>query len=161
MAKKNGFSMVELLMGMLVSSVLALVVGTTLVFTYKAWIANNLSVQSQDDYMIALELIGEAVRESRLSDIRIGGQSFADNTAASGEELTLLANAVRPTGITVRKEGDRLVVLPEGYALVNAGVVNVRFEFDADYNTVEVALQIARAGQLHNTTVFDTYSPRN
>ena len=158
---KQGFTIVELMVGMLVSAMLALVVGTTLVFTYKAWVANNISVKSQNDYTISLELIGKAVRESRLSDIRISGKSYADDSTASGDELVLLANDVRPADITVRKTGDRLVVQPSGLVLVEEGLVNVDFEFDPKYNTVEVAVQIARPGQLHNTTVFNTYSPRN
>lgn len=146
-------------MAMLAGSVLVLIIGTMLVSVVTAWVTNSDEVKQQEDASIALFVIGRDIRESSISDIRIGGSSFSPG--GSGNLLEFAANGTTRSNRTwVAVSGNRLLYQPDGFILVNEGVNHFSATFNSD-TSIDIALHLQGGGRVGDTTLNATFFPRN
>ena len=104
----SGFSVIELLLVISAASVLALTIGTVVVFTWKGWQQARVSVEMQREMSMSLRVIAREVRESDPADLS-GGTSLdctSGTFAKSGDNLTfgnlnLVAGRLRNFSATV------------------------------------------------------------
>jgi len=122
--KRKGFSIVELLVGMIAGAILALTAGTIIFYGYLAWRRNSDAVDLQRDGTAAMQMLSRRLREASASDVtvlpeRITIQTtnapisfYRDNndleydpdTGSAGDEVTIIAGRVAtfaPTNLTV------------------------------------------------------------
>ncbi|VGO17545.1 hypothetical protein PDESU_06142 [Pontiella desulfatans] len=87
--KRSGFSLVEMMVAILASSILALTVGSILYFSWMAWMQHNDSVSMQRDVSLTMKLIADEVRETPIEDISVGGSLQGAHGAfvVSGNDL--------------------------------------------------------------------------
>lgn len=67
--QRQGFSLVELMAGMLAASVLALTIGTMLFHAYDAWDDNHAAVNLHRDGQHAMDLMTRAIRNAAVTNI--------------------------------------------------------------------------------------------
>jgi Tfp pilus assembly protein PilW len=79
--QSDGFTIVELMVGMLAFSVLVLVVGSMLVFGLLGWRDSKESASMQRDAVIAMNIIAREIRNSSIDEVSGDGNSI--NFAAS------------------------------------------------------------------------------
>ena len=63
--RRAGFTLIELMMAMLAGAIMALVVGSILVFGYQGWADNNRKVELQRDASLAMEAVGRQLRQAK------------------------------------------------------------------------------------------------
>ena len=87
-----GFTMVELLVALVASSILAITAGITLVYAYSGWRRNNAAVELQRDATLAMYRLSRAVRGASANDVTtpLAGQS--------AERLTIQTTEFRVDG---------------------------------------------------------------
>lgn len=81
-SKKQGFSLIELMVAMVAFSVLTLVVGTLIVYSWMGWRDHTESVNMQRDAMIAMRIMAKEIRSSNISEVS-GNEDSIDFTAIS------------------------------------------------------------------------------
>lgn len=143
--RHGGFTLVELLVGIMSFSILALVIGGMLVFAFSSWRYNNREVEIQRDASLAMETIARLIREAPR-----WGVSTATNSiyfSADGE-----------TNITAR--GNQLLLNPGEIPLVRDSVLNFSAASLND-GSVRVILQQYDDAAGHNITLSGVYMPRN
>lgn len=88
--KRSGFSLVELMAGMLAASIVALSVGSILYFSWVSWKRNNDSVNMQRDASLAMRVLAKEIRSSKMSDIETGSYLKCSNATFNrvGSDLT-------------------------------------------------------------------------
>jgi len=92
---KQGFTVTELLLAVLATAIMALAVGSVLVYIWKGWIRHAASVEMQRDATLAMRIISREVRRTDIDNIAAGATLTCVNTngtfvfAASGRNLTL------------------------------------------------------------------------
>lgn len=92
---REGFTLVELLVGMLAVGMLSLVVGAMLFFGWKSWRVNNASVEMQRDTSLAMRVIAREIRRTPINQITVGTSLTCVNTngtyvfSQSGGDLNL------------------------------------------------------------------------
>lgn len=126
----DGFTVVELLVGMLASSILALSVGAVLTYGWQAWTKNRESIAMQRNAMIAIRTIEHRVRNS-----------VQGNVQATTDGLTF-TNGVENFLFSDINFGSDIILLSGECALSN-GAASVSFtlqtgngEHTAEYNTI-------------------------
>ena len=67
--QRSGFTVMELMVGMIAFSVMVLVVGSMLVFGWLGWRRSAESVAMQRDAVIAMNMIAKEIRMSNLGEI--------------------------------------------------------------------------------------------
>lgn len=67
--QSKGFTVVELMVGMLAMSVMVLVVGSMLFYGWLGWRRSMESVGMQRDALIAMETIAKEIRSSNISEV--------------------------------------------------------------------------------------------
>lgn len=149
-AKKQGFTLVEMMVAIIAGAVLALTVGIILVSAYVSWVHNTDSVKMQNDASLAFMVIGREVRESSLSDITI---------SADGKRLDFAANSVRPSPVSVSVSGKKIVSSPSGFALVEDWVDS--FSASTSNGLVDVTLRLRGGRRESQTSVSASFVPRN
>ncbi len=159
--KNYGFSLIEMMVALLAGVVLALLVGSMIVFSYMAWAHNTDAVKVQDDGSVAMIMIGREIRESGINDILIDGVSFADNPFASGSRLDFSANAVRPASSLITVVGDKLIHRPAEFVLVEDWLNDSTARFNPNGPSVDILLHIRGGNRMNETIIIDTFSPRN
>jgi len=60
--KNKGFTLVELMAGVIMSAILAITIGMMLYFSYSNWRTNSEAIELQRDATIAMEMISRAIR---------------------------------------------------------------------------------------------------
>ena len=113
-SRKQGFTIVELLVVSLASSVLALTAGLMLMISYRAWISNGKYVDLQRDISLTQTIADKWVREAAHWDVAAtndelvivtptatrrlysdsGSLFFDPDTSSPGDELTVSSNRV-------------------------------------------------------------------
>ena len=124
----QGFTLVELLVATLASSVLALTVGIMLMISYRAWMANRNYVDLQRDISLTQTVMDKWVREASHWEVTVtnsqvlivtstgsrrlysdaGSLLFDPDTESAGDELVVSSNRVTsfnavgtPLGVTI------------------------------------------------------------
>ena len=103
----RGFSIVELLMGMLASSILALAIGSVMVYVWTGWVRNSASVEMQRDSTLAMRTIAREIRRTPVQNIDDGVSLTCLNTngtfvfTESGRNL-------------IRQQGGSSIILARG-----------------------------------------------
>jgi hypothetical protein len=81
--------MVELLLGMLAASIMALAVGSILYYAWVSWVQSNAAVEMQRDASLSMRIIAKEVRRTPVSGITDGTSLTCVNTGGS---FTFLSN---------------------------------------------------------------------
>jgi prepilin-type N-terminal cleavage/methylation domain-containing protein len=106
-----GFTMVELLVTLAATSILAITAGITLIYSYSGWCRNNAAVELQREATLAMYRLSRAVRGASATDVTtpLAGQSAGQLTIPPTEfrvnEKHLLYDP--DTGI----DGDEVVIV--------------------------------------------------
>lgn len=79
-ALKSGFGLVEMMVAALATSILALIVGSMLVFGWTGWKRYNDSVAMQRDSSLALRRIAKEIRRTPMANITVGSTLICINT---------------------------------------------------------------------------------
>ena len=87
-----GFTMVELMVALVAASFLAIIAGTTLVYSHLGWRRNNAAMELQRDATLAMYRLSRAVRGASANDVTtpLAGQS--------AERLTIQTTEFRVDG---------------------------------------------------------------
>ncbi|MEE9369728.1 MAG: type II secretion system protein [Pontiella sp.] len=116
--KKQGFTLVELLMAAVVMAVLVTAIGSVMYYSYLGWLNNTRSVNMKRDAYIAMEQIAREIRNSDITDIThdSSGIYFSQVSPARTYAINILAAdiAVFPnvniSGFTAQSIGDAVEV---------------------------------------------------
>lgn len=161
-SRKSGFTLIELMVSALVGAVLALTVGSMIVFGYIAWSNNSQAVKIQNDTSLAMTALGRYIRESNINDLLIDGVSFSSDSGALGSRVDFAANSVRPGNAVIAESNGQLILQPEGLVLVDAGsLVDFTAQFNPEGPKVEVRLVVDGARGVADATIRSTFTPRN
>ena len=76
------FTLVELISGMLMVSILSLTAGSMLVFGYKAWATNGKAIEVQRDATHAMDMMSRAVRQAAPTNITVDPTAMKMDTPA-------------------------------------------------------------------------------
>lgn len=108
----KGFTIVELMVAALISSIMAITVGSMLYYSYLAWSRNRDTVEMQRDATISMDMIARAIRPAYGADVQasgstltVGSKSFYVNSgnlwydpdtdpAISGDEVEIVYGKV-------------------------------------------------------------------
>lgn len=83
---KKGFTIVELMVGMLAFSVMALVVATMLIYGWRGWVRSRELVSMQREASLSMLMIVKEIRNSTYAGITDGsGISFSDTGSSFSE----------------------------------------------------------------------------
>lgn len=77
--KSTGFTVIELMIGMLAMAVMALTVGSMLYFGWLGWRRSNEIVNMQRDASLALRVMAKEIRMSSIDDIIEGNPLVCEN----------------------------------------------------------------------------------
>ena len=70
--RKSGFTIMELLVAMMATAILALIVGLMLVYGWQGWHQNTASVEMQRDATLAMQVIAKEIRRTPMAGITPG-----------------------------------------------------------------------------------------
>lgn len=150
--RRSGFTLAELLMAILASSILAILVGSMLVFGYRSWMDNWDAVNAQQDASLAMDAVGRLIRETRAADISIGPNEDQISFKLPDGSVN-----------TISPASNGRLVLGNGFPLVRHGLQ----DFEVRYDSPGLPSSIYVKVQTHNTNsgtsiVFEgNYIPRN
>ena len=87
---KNGFSLVELMVAVVASSIVILTAAAVLIMTFQSWRINNAYVEMRRNIALAVYLISRDVRESNTNNITIlaGQLQFSPHLPARNHTVT-------------------------------------------------------------------------
>jgi prepilin-type N-terminal cleavage/methylation domain-containing protein len=71
--KAKGFTMIELIMAMLVSSILVLTAGIMLYYGWQGWSRNSIKMALQADAIYAMDILDRTIRPLKNADLSIDG----------------------------------------------------------------------------------------
>lgn len=77
---REGFTIVELMIGMLAAAIFALAVGSVLFYAWLGWKRNTVSLEMQRDTTLAMRVIAKEIRRTPLQDISPGSSLTCVNT---------------------------------------------------------------------------------
>lgn len=137
---EDGFTLVELMVGMLAASVLMLVVAAMLVFGWMGWRSSTDSVAMQRDAWIAMEELSREIRNSSLGEIAVEAEGiwFAASTFPHGrtEAVEIAADEIAySAGVTI--ESFEAEITPSNTVRV-AFTLATRDQRDANHYEMEV-----------------------
>lgn len=141
--KTDGFSIVELMVAMLATSILALAVGSMLVFGWISWKRNNDSVNMQRDASLAFSMMAKEIRMSNISDVTVGSSLECSNDhgtigfVRNGGHLDMLVDGV----FRMRLVRDRVAFF--NTAKTTGGLVSITLNVDAGTDLNDNTLEIA------------------
>lgn len=135
-----GFTLVELLIGMVAASILALTAGVLLVNSYRGWIRSLALADLEREGMVAVSAINYAVRGASTNGLACG----VDTLTASGT----VVNAFSVSSSNLIVNGDTLNPLVHGrlgkfvssYSAVPVPSVQVTFELCDVQNNVKMTV---------------------
>ena len=90
--KEKGITIVELMVGIIIASVLVLTIGSMLFYSYLNWFRNQDAVELHRDATIAMDMIARAIRPHKGTAIGANGGS----TLTAGSELFYLLQESGP-----------------------------------------------------------------
>ena len=83
--REKGLTIVELMVGIIIVSVLTLTIGSMLYYTYLSWFRNRDTVELQRDGTIAMDMIARAIRPHK--GTVIGATNGGSTLIAGGEKF--------------------------------------------------------------------------
>jgi len=92
---KTGFTLVELMVSMLATSIVALTAGTMLFYGYVGWTNNRLAIEVQRDGTLVLDMISRTIRAAAETDITMETDGF--RVATTDGEVAFLSSGNRLT----------------------------------------------------------------
>jgi len=130
--KKNGFTVVEIMVALVIGSVIMMVAGTLLYQSYVHWADNVVDVDLQRDATFAMDLMARAVRQSTSSQVTVAG---------GGEALT-----AGITSFVLNGDGDTIIYTPDTtdpnpINLATDRVNTLSFTLNADTVDIQFVLQ--------------------
>lgn len=115
-SEKSGFTLIELMVTIAASAVLALTAALMLMLAFESWKVNNAYVYLQRNMALAVQMLARDVHES----------VYADMTTGPGQ-LILPPDAVRPDSVAYARSADgdlvRYVNASESVVIFPAGVL--------------------------------------
>lgn len=98
---KHGFSLIELMVVMLAFSVLILIVGSVLVYTWKGWKNYSEYVALQRDAMLAIRMVEKEIRNSNIDEISgdSAGLYFSNGTTRTNTYVFNSTDIVSSPGV--------------------------------------------------------------
>jgi prepilin-type N-terminal cleavage/methylation domain-containing protein len=139
--KKNGFTLTELMVGMLATAILLLVVGTALVMATRGWRDYTRGVNLQRDAQLAMRVIAREIRNSNVSEI-----------SADASGIDFIMNGTRTNTFAFNA-----VDIPQ-----NDGVQLVDWTQPViGSNFVEIAFSLRTTGGTYQKSYVSTIYPRN
>lgn len=137
--KRDGFTIVELMAAVMISSILAVTVGAMLYCAYTNWNKNSKAIELQRDLALAMDMIARVARPASGADITASGPSL---TVISG----LTAKSFYLSGNSLYYDPD--INMPNNeIVLIDNKVVSLSFSKDLEYDPphcvhiVDMALQ--------------------
>jgi len=145
--RDSGFTLVELMIGVLLLSLLALVVTQIPLFNLRSWRKGNERLEMQRDAHYAMLRIQRKLRPARLSHIDVSDPSTLVIDLNTGENFSL-------------QETNLFYQNPEGtQEVVIEGDVGTQFTVTPTGGAINVALTLARESV--QTTLAIAVKPRN
>lgn len=95
--RKNGFSLIELMVAMAAAAIVTLILSTILITAYRCWHINNAHIDLRRDSALAFSRMTRDIRESKFSNI-----------TTKEHTLTLTANTVMIHKIIYTQKGNSL-----------------------------------------------------
>jgi hypothetical protein len=152
--RTHRFTIVELLVVMIISSIIAIITGTMLYFFFAAWHQNWGSTEMQQDGIVALEFMSRKLRVASLNDIGIV------NTETE-RKITIAGSSSQEFYL----DGDQLIYDPdidnEGdeVPIVRAGLID--FSFPEEQPDDRISFTLVLEGGGHRTEISSSFKPRN
>jgi prepilin-type N-terminal cleavage/methylation domain-containing protein len=149
--QRRAFTLVELLVGMLAGSVLAVTAGLLLYYGYGEWRRNREGVAMQQDGRVAMEVIGRAVRAAATAQVAVvAGELHLTNAACASRFRAAGGDLLHDPNLAVAGDERPLV----SGRLLAFGVSNT-------LRGVQVTLQLRCASGTHNQTIQEVFTCRN
>lgn len=151
--KRNGFTLVELMIAMISGAVLAGIVSLILYMTHLSWRTDNEYARLRRDTAFAMQLMAKEIRSSSFSGI-----------TTNSTRLTLSANAFRPNVTRFERSADTLTYYINGISqgqLITKGLSFFEPKLNQTNQSVLVKLVLANTdGSIAITNQTFIY-PRN
>lgn len=152
-AQKTGFTLVELLMAVVASAILALVVGIMLVYAWGEFRRDRDGVNMQEDGRIAMETIARTIRSASApnvqvlssNDLRVTSSGVTKRVYASGNSLFYDPN---------------MAVAGDAVSLVNNRLISF-IALTTNSTSVQVTLTLTAGDNTHNETILGVFTCRN
>ncbi len=124
--KLRGFTIVELLAGMVIASILIIVIGTMMYSFFLNWKKNRIASELQSDTIFAMDMIGRAIRPAAFSDTAIYNSFTNQTVSVTGSMLKAKDWTPNPDIIrsTINPEITRSIYLNGGNFYYNMSYVN-------------------------------------
>ena len=148
-AKKSGFSLPELMIGMVALAIVSLTVGLLLVHGWKGWKDSRNAVAMQQDSSLAREVIGREVRCSAMEDIAL----------VSDSHIVFRAGGVRTNAEAILLSGRDLIHRSASGDFILINDLASDFTVSTNQNSVTVTLDyVARDGAASGSQSFTVYT---
>lgn len=140
--KEKGFTIVELMVGIIITSVLVLTIGSMLFYTYVSWFKNCDAVELQRDATIAMDMIARSIRPRTILQISASGPILT----AGSEKFEVSGSDLRYYPDTVANPGDYIEIVkgkittPSPFTKVGASRF-VRVNMVLEDNTESITVQ--------------------
>ena len=142
---KVGFTLVELMVSMLASSIIALTAGTMLFYGYVGWTKNNSSIEVQRDGTLVLDMLSRAIRAAAETNITMEVDGF--RVATTDGEVAFLSSGNSLTYHYVANGlPEQMILVDERLALFSPSLVTNK--------GMRVDLRIQDAGQASQARAF-------
>lgn len=150
--QRSGFTLVELMLAIVLSSIVAAAVGLLLVFGNRALIRNRRAVEMQRDVSLAMETIAPRIRSAKIQE---GNVSFVNDT--------LYFEDTHTEGVQWDQGSGELVLLPSGAVLVRDewDIIDFYAERHDANGTWLVTLQVFDPETRNELVMESSFLPRN
>lgn len=134
---KKGFTIIELMVAIILSSILAITAGVMLYYVFSSWKNNNIAIELQRDATIAMDMMARRIRSSTSTCIRSGGSKyFNDVDRISIGQITATQNFWQNGDTLWYSEGTHSV------AIIPGKLTYVRFTKDEARHSVIIKLKL-------------------
>jgi len=143
---KKGFTIIELMVGVVLSSILAITAGVMLYYIFSSWKNNSIAVELQRDATVAIDMMARRIRPSPGTYIRSGGsQYFSDADSISIGQLSSPTENFWRSGDTLwySHGSQRFVIIPSNQTYSDKiKLTYIKFTKDAASHSVIIKLKL-------------------
>lgn len=128
---KKGFSLTEMMVGVLALAILVALVGAVLISSWKSWKQGNEAVQMQRDISLAMLALAREIRSTPVSGVTVGPSSLT----CGPDSFTLSGNDLQYNGMMIVRD------YVDSFSSVldtNNGAVQVTLQVSAGYASSEL-----------------------
>lgn len=133
---KKGFSIIELMVAMIISSIFVITIGTMLYFSFSNWRKSRVAAELQQDAIFATDMLSRAIRPSSFSGITV-----------SGSTLTIGNKSFYLSGKNLIYDPDTAVSGNEATIISGSRVASLSFQADAVSRTVSTSMTLQQGQQ--------------